>query len=295
MAWVKSHQEIRQHPKTRRLARLLGISVPQAVGHLHLLWWWAVDYAGDGDLSDYDGYDIADAAMWEADADAFVAALVTAGYIDRRDNGTLFLHDWSDYQGNFIEKREKAAERKRKSRASHTNVTRDMSVTGEGHDVLDKELELDKTREEHNNNNSYTRAREGDSESEIRLPDPKVASLYESYFGQLANAYLLEDLQQYITEDGMALEVIEQAFRRARELNEGFRYAKGILRAWRQKGIRTLAGAAEEAAEFERRRGDGLRGEDRVDSRARASPAPPPTAGQAYRQLRLARQHDTSG
>src|SRR5687767_5633894 len=53
MAWIESHQEIARHPKTRKLARLLGGSVPTAIGHLHLLWWWAVDYAEDGWLGKY--------------------------------------------------------------------------------------------------------------------------------------------------------------------------------------------------------------------------------------------------
>ena len=34
-----------------KLARRLGVSLPAAIGHLHLLWWWAMDYAQDGDLT----------------------------------------------------------------------------------------------------------------------------------------------------------------------------------------------------------------------------------------------------
>ncbi|GIM48438.1 hypothetical protein DNHGIG_39870 [Collibacillus ludicampi] len=51
MAWLKSHQEIARHPKTKRLAKALDISLPTAIGHLHLLWWWAMDFAKNGDLS----------------------------------------------------------------------------------------------------------------------------------------------------------------------------------------------------------------------------------------------------
>lgn len=68
MAWIESHQELWRHPKTKKLARLLQISIPTAVGHLHGLWYWAMDFAQDGDLSSYDAEDIADAVMWEGDA-----------------------------------------------------------------------------------------------------------------------------------------------------------------------------------------------------------------------------------
>jgi len=40
--YIQSHEEIATHPKTRRLARALGISLPTVIGHLHLLWWWCL-------------------------------------------------------------------------------------------------------------------------------------------------------------------------------------------------------------------------------------------------------------
>ena len=51
MAWIESHQELRHHYKTKRLARELKVTVAAAIGHLHCLWWWAIDFAPDGDLS----------------------------------------------------------------------------------------------------------------------------------------------------------------------------------------------------------------------------------------------------
>lgn len=111
MAWIESHQELRDHPKVRRFARRLGISIPAAIGHLHLLWWWALDYAMDGDLSKYDAADIADAAQWDGDPDEFLAALMEcgvgggAGFVERTDDGELLLHDWWDYAGKLIQQR----------------------------------------------------------------------------------------------------------------------------------------------------------------------------------------------
>lgn len=135
MAWIESHQELGRHPKTRRLARMLGISLPAAVGHLHYLWWWALDFAEDGDLSGYDSYEIAEAAMWEGDPDEIVDALVHAQFLDRTGDGGLVLHDWDEYAGRLIERRARDRERKRRERAAKRASRGDGDVreTSAGH------------------------------------------------------------------------------------------------------------------------------------------------------------------
>lgn len=135
MAWIESHQELGRHPKTRRLARMLGISLPAAVGHLHYLWWWAMDFAEDGDLSGYDSYEIAEAAMWEGDPDEIVDALVHARFLDRTGDGGLVLHDWDEYAGRLIERRARDRERKRRERAAKraSRDARDVRETSAGH------------------------------------------------------------------------------------------------------------------------------------------------------------------
>lgn len=139
MAWIESHQSLRNHPKLARLARQLGIPKPQAVGHLMYLWWAAVDYAPDGDLSALEVEEIAEMADWQGDAQAFYAALVKAEFIDV---DPCRIHDWEQYGGRLLTKREANAERQRKHRERVTNtppepaesvsnasVTRDVRVS----------------------------------------------------------------------------------------------------------------------------------------------------------------------
>jgi len=121
VSWLESHQTLRDHPKTRRLARLLGVSIPAAIGHLHCLWWWCIDYAPDGDLTEIDHDVIADAGAWEGDPEAFIDALVNAtreragvGFLENDDG--LKVHDWMQYAGLIIVKREADAARKRDGR-----------------------------------------------------------------------------------------------------------------------------------------------------------------------------------
>jgi len=114
MAWIESHQELGRHPKTKKLARLTGIALPAAIGHLFYLWWWAMDYAQDGDLTRYAVEEIADAALWNKDARKLIDALVEAGFLDR-DGDNLGIHDWHKYAGKRLEQLARDRDRKRKS------------------------------------------------------------------------------------------------------------------------------------------------------------------------------------
>lgn len=137
MAWIEAHQELRNHPKAKHLAALLGIPKAQAIGHLFMLWWWAVDYATDGYVGRYPDAVIADGAEWDGDPACFVQALREARWLDPDGK----LHDWEQYAGRLIERREanrqRVAEWRRKRseqarRASGTdNVTRTQRVTND--------------------------------------------------------------------------------------------------------------------------------------------------------------------
>ena len=129
MAWVRSEQSLAAHPKTKRAARALQVKIPHLMGHLHCLWHWSLDYAPDGDLTEYEPWEIAEAAMFDGDPDAFIDALISCGngkpgFLETQGE-KLVIHDWYDYAGRFIEQREANAERMRSKRASHVQNTCD--------------------------------------------------------------------------------------------------------------------------------------------------------------------------
>jgi hypothetical protein len=115
MAWLESHQSLARHPKTLRLMRRLDTSRAATIGHLHLFWWWCLDYAPDGDLAQFDNEEIAIALEWDGDADALVIAMIDAGFID----ADRHVHDWNDYGGKLLKRKEINRNRMRDARASH--------------------------------------------------------------------------------------------------------------------------------------------------------------------------------
>jgi hypothetical protein len=123
-SWIESHQSLREHPKLRKLCKLLDINRMEGIGHLHCLWWWALEYAQDGDLTGYDLADVALGAEWEGEPARFIEALLNCGpgggtgFLERDTEGGLYLHDWWEYAGKLIEQRRHNAERMRKARAA---------------------------------------------------------------------------------------------------------------------------------------------------------------------------------
>ena len=127
-SWIKSYQALMDHTKTRKLARRVG-GVPMAIGHLHCLWWWCLDYAPDGDLTKHSAEDIAIAAEWDGDPQEIVRHLTECGFLDGNGAG-LQVHDWWEHGEAIIRQREENRDRARRSyekkRGSPEDSTRSL-------------------------------------------------------------------------------------------------------------------------------------------------------------------------
>ena len=124
MAWIESHQELGTHRKTMRLCTLLHIDDTRAVGMLHFLWWWALDNAPDGNLTGLTDRELAQASHWRGKPELWMSGLCQAGWVDR-ENETTTLHDWHDYAGKLVSKRQQNKERMRAARAISVQSTCD--------------------------------------------------------------------------------------------------------------------------------------------------------------------------
>ena len=201
MAWIESHQELGRHPKTNKLLRLLKViqpttTLPAVVGHLHFLWWWALDFAQDGDLTRYDVFEIADAArwdyhglppdQWESNVQSFLDALIEAGYLDRTDE-QLTLHDWDVYAGKLIERRVKDRERKRTLAAEAKNAAA-FRGTSDGLPQEGARLPSLPNQPNLTNQHNQTNSTEQNQPSTARSAAEMFAEFWEEYPRKVAKA-----------------------------------------------------------------------------------------------------------
>lgn len=122
MAWIEVHQSLFTHRKTLALADVLGIPEVYAAAHLISLWSWSLDNAPDGALHVRCTI-IARACMWQGDADALVNALLETAFLERDEDGVLYIHDWQDYAGRLIDKRRANAQRMREARSKEPSTS----------------------------------------------------------------------------------------------------------------------------------------------------------------------------
>ncbi len=263
MAWIELHQNLPAHRKVKKLKRLLKIKTPQAIGHLAMLWLWAVDNTPDGDLSMLDPEDIAEACEWTKGANDFVDALMEAGFIDPDDK----LHDWNDYVGMLIDRRENQREQNRKRqqryrdkqkavgsarsenpvmRDNNVSVTRYGSVNNATVTPLPNQTEPNQTEPNHNDkyeeDKNVLPMAEGAAASRPCLHGKRSESV--AYYCQHINAtpsvLSLSQLEAFETEMGTAvcIRAMEIALD---EKAARWTYIRGILRNWSGQGVKCIA------------------------------------------------------
>lgn len=174
MVWIQSHSELRDHPKVKKAARILGIPKLLMIGHLQALWWWVIEYHPSGDLSYTAPEDIADAVEWAGDPQLFMKAMLECstsggfGFLEKRDSG-LFVHDWEEHCCREYEKRKKDAERQKRNREKK----RQSAVTASD---LDRESK-DRPRDVHVTSEDRPPDVQGEKEIEKEIKDIKSSIL----------------------------------------------------------------------------------------------------------------------
>ncbi len=117
MAYIEVRTTFPGHRKTKAAARALRIDRHKLMGHLVTLWIWALDNVpSHGSLAGITDVDLEEAAEWPEDlAGDMVPNLIEAGFIDV-EGDRRYLHDWDDYAGRMLKKREADRDRKRQER-----------------------------------------------------------------------------------------------------------------------------------------------------------------------------------
>lgn len=139
MAWIEIHQTLSKHRKLIKASGRLSVDRWSLIGHLLELWWWGLDNVpSDGCMGQISNIEIASASEWNGDPDVFVNTLIEVGFIDEDSRGR-WLHDWYDYAGKLLVKREKEKER--------SKLRRQIEQTTAGQPTVDQRSEREPTTE----------------------------------------------------------------------------------------------------------------------------------------------------
>lgn len=92
------------HWKMSRLARILKIPLPHAVGLMEMLFHLTAKQAIHGNIGKIPDDIIAEKCGWLGDAAQFVEALVEARWLDRCKNERYVVHDWAEHCDDAVKK-----------------------------------------------------------------------------------------------------------------------------------------------------------------------------------------------
>lgn len=103
MAWIESHQKLKEEPGLYRLMSALSCKRIEAIGILHMFWWWCVDHAEDGDLRKFNDEELVRVVEWNGDGKAFIDAMVQAEFIEREPY--FRIRNWWKFVEKFMKRR----------------------------------------------------------------------------------------------------------------------------------------------------------------------------------------------
>jgi hypothetical protein len=130
--WIPAYSELKDNPKLITLCDQLDISEPEGIGYLVYLWWFTGTYAEDGNLSKFSATHIEKYCQWRGEKRKLFTAFIEARFIEKIKDG-LFIKDWQEHTGKFIEKSKKHKERMKIYREKSDNG--DITVSEQKNNV----------------------------------------------------------------------------------------------------------------------------------------------------------------
>lgn len=234
MAWIEVHQSLPSHRKIKRLKRTLKIKTAQAVGHVVMLWLWALDNAPEGRLDGLDPEDLAEAAEWQGDPVKFVDALRECGFVDEGES--LLIHDWQEYGGRLQgQRKDRAAQnRERQKRYRDKQKEHNGNVT----ETQDNATTL------HNTTLHYISPpsggdKKGVTRNATQQPQSRAVCAYLDMISPTPSSSSMRELMEF--EKDMGSDVCLRAIDEALDTNaRSWPYIKSILKSKREQGVKSI-------------------------------------------------------
>lgn len=136
MTWFRVDTGLVTHRKVRSLMRQLRVGQAEAVGLVCGFLAYVTDNAEDGDVSHLDWADAADWVGWRKGD--MRETLVAVGFVDVDEDGSMHAHDYDDWNGKLVERRQKDRERKadvRRTKRGRLQDVRNLSDPTTRHDT----------------------------------------------------------------------------------------------------------------------------------------------------------------
>lgn len=194
-------------------------------------------------------------------SDGDLRLLMEQGFILPFESGVIVIKDWKIH--NYIpkdryQKTIYTTEFSRLSVAENKSYTEciqnvdNMYTQNRIDKIKEDKISLDKQSVDEKNNSASNQLKE-------------ISDYYQQEIGVLSPNQL-EQLSDYLTEDTFEAEVIKRAIdKAANSAKRSFGYVNGILRGWRQNGIRTIVQVEEEQRQFEAKKQTGMTDKERED------------------------------
>ena len=190
MAWIKVDQTLVNHNKVLDVSDDLDIEPVKVTGMLVLLWLWALDNAPDGSLEGVRPRSLATVVQWDGDPNDLVEALKNARLLDVSADGSLELHDWYEYAGKLVERREAEKERSRRRREKTAVQPTDDQQTTDGQPTDDRtddqqttdgRVEKSKSRVDYLSSSEANASEESETPAADPVPYEAIKTVYHDH------------------------------------------------------------------------------------------------------------------
>jgi hypothetical protein len=136
LPWIKVSVDLPRHKKSMLLAARLDD--PKAWVYVVQFWCWIAEHEATGDIEGPDAAVlVARGAGWAGDVDEFCRHMVAVKFLDLIPGG-FHVHDWDEWAGAHVTKKQKDAARKAKSReeqAQSPDSPQPVTRMSRGHDA----------------------------------------------------------------------------------------------------------------------------------------------------------------
>ncbi len=228
MAWIESHQSLERHPKTLLLRRVTLLSHNETLGLLHRLWWWALDNAQDGNVTDFCKKGLMEEVFGipEKEEKSLAECLIESGWLDK-EGDQIVIHNHGRYRNRLTEMRERNKLRQKEWRERRKNKGDDnITITLRNVTNNRNNAQQDITRQditETHTHSSISSANDffDDFEASLSNSYEKVISIYHEETGkkghdrntkegarilssEISKGHISEDNLRYLIRNGMS-------------------------------------------------------------------------------------------